>query len=330
MEDDRNTSLNSHLQTDVEAELWFRNPAKAVRGHRRKKRLLGRAAGTEQQIDRSTGAAAPATRRTSHRGQAGHEPDHPPIRPEITLDEPVNATTSAAERVAEHPPAAIASKRVLDLVLAAAALVLLLPLWLGLAVLIVVLDGRPVLYRQERVGRHGRPFSMVKLRTMVRGADQRHHEVALLNQRSGPLFKVADDPRVTRSGRWLRVTSLDELPQLLNVLRGDMSLVGPRPALFAERAEFPPELLRRERVRPGITGPWQLHGRLIADFESYRRLDLEYVHDWTLRGDLVLLLRTPFVVVRHAWRRAVIVAEAEAAPEGKVRLVSRLEREQVA
>lgn len=244
------------------------------------------------------------------------------------MHEDASAIASACRAPVPRPSAAIAAKRLLDVVLAGAALVLLLPIWAGLALLILVLDGRPVLYRQERVGRSGKPFTMVKLRTMVPGADQRHDEVALLNQRSGPLFKVADDPRVTRSGRWLRVTSLDELPQLVNVLRGEMSLVGPRPALFAERQGFPAELLEREQVRPGITGPWQLHGRLVADFESYQRLDLDYVRTWTLRRDLVLLLRTPAVVVRHAWRRAVIVAEA--GPEAPTVLLARIDREQLA
>jgi lipopolysaccharide/colanic/teichoic acid biosynthesis glycosyltransferase len=202
--------------------------------------------------------------------------------------------------------ARLVAKRTLDVVGAAILLVVLAPVALVAALDIAIRDGRPVLYRQQRVGRHGVLFTMVKLRTMVPGADSRLHELAHRNQRSGPLFKVTDDPRVTRSGRWLRTTSLDELPQLVNVLTGSMSLVGPRPALPEERAGFPAELRARELVRPGLTGPWQLDGRLRADFDSYRRLDLEYVQGWTLRGDLLLLLRTPGVVVRDAWRRAAI------------------------
>lgn len=203
-------------------------------------------------------------------------------------------------------PAAQLAKRVLDVTASATLLVLVVPVLAVVALAVLVCDGRPVFYRQVRVGRGGRPFTMVKVRTMVPDADRLLDGLRHRNERCGPLFKLGDDPRVTRSGRWLRATSLDELPQLVNVLVGSMSLVGPRPALYDERARFPPALLEREGVRPGITGPWQLHGRLDADFATYCRLDLDYVRSWTLRGDLALLARTPFVVLRHAWARTVV------------------------
>jgi lipopolysaccharide/colanic/teichoic acid biosynthesis glycosyltransferase len=164
-----------------------------------------------------------------------------------------------------------------------------------------VADGWPVLFRQTRVGRDGRPFTMLKFRTMVPDAEARLDDVAHRNERRGPLFKAGDDPRVTRVGRILRHTSLDELPQLWNVLVGTMSLVGPRPALYPEREQFPPQLLARESMPPGMTGLWQLDGRTDPDFGKYTELDLRYVADWSLWLDLRILARTPFVVVRHGW-----------------------------
>ncbi len=151
-----------------------------------------------------------------------------------------------------------------------------------------------MLFRQERVGRDGATFQMTKFRTMVVDAEQRKAELAARNERSGPLFKMDDreDPRITRIGRFLRATSLDELPQLFNVLHGTMSLVGPRPALQSEVDEFPAELHARHQVRPGITGLWQVEARDNPSFEAYVRLDLFYVQNWSLPLDLVVLLGT--------------------------------------
>jgi lipopolysaccharide/colanic/teichoic acid biosynthesis glycosyltransferase len=196
----------------------------------------------------------------------------------------------------------LAVKRLLDVVIAALALVVLLPLLVGIACAVKCSDGGPVLYRQERVGRYGRAFRMIKFRTMVVDADQQIEGMQVRNLRSGPLYKAADDPRVTRIGRSLRRTGLDELPQLLNVLGGTMSMVGPRPALFSERSQFPPDLLVREELPQGITGLWQLEGRRNPDFGVYRALDVEYVRDWSLRRDLALLIRTPFVLAAHSLR----------------------------
>lgn len=193
------------------------------------------------------------------------------------------------------------SKRALDLVLCVIGLVVAAPVMAVIALAILVANGRPVLFRQTRVGRRGEKFTMVKFRTMVPDAHDRLDDVRHHNERDGPLFKSGDDPRVTRLGKILRHTSLDELPQLANVLTGAMSLVGPRPALFEERDQFPPELLAREELPPGITGLWQVDGRLDADFGKYTELDLRYVHEWSLGLDLRILARTPWTVMHHAW-----------------------------
>lgn len=193
------------------------------------------------------------------------------------------------------------AKRALDLGLAVIGLVVLAPVLAMVSAVILVADGSPVLFRQTRVGLGGRPFTMLKFRTMVPDAEARLDDVAHQNERHGPLFKAGDDPRVTRVGRVLRHTSLDELPQLWNVLVGTMSLVGPRPALYPEREQFPAELLARESMPPGISGLWQLDGRTDPDFGKYTELDLRYVAEWSLWLDLTILVRTPVVVVRHGW-----------------------------
>ncbi len=176
---------------------------------------------------------------------------------------------------------------------------------LGLPLLIVStlvrLDSKgPVFYRQTRVGRHGRLFDVIKFRTMVPNAHQLRDELATLNEADGPLFKIKNDPRVTRVGRFLRKTSIDELPQLWNVLRGEMSLVGPRPALPEEAALWSADLRDRLRVQPGITGMWQVSGRSSTSFEEYSRLDLYYVDNWSLLTDLTILGKTvPSVLLQR-------------------------------
>src|SRR5262249_18731131 len=157
----------------------------------------------------------------------------------------------------------------------------------------------PAVFRQVRVGRHGRPFTMLKLRTMVVNAEDERPGLAGRSDVDGPLFKLRDDHRVTRVGRFLRRWSLDELAQLWNVLRGDMSIVGPRPALPDELAHWRPELYQRLRVRPGLTGMWQISGRSDATFEDYVRLDLYYIDNWSLVTDLSIILRTLPQVLRR-------------------------------
>ena len=183
-------------------------------------------------------------------------------------------------------------KRVGDVVLASLLLVLCAPLLGVAAVAVRLADGPGVLFRQVRVGRDGESFRVLKLRTMVDDAEQQLAGLLRHNEAAGPMFKMRDDPRVTRVGRVLRATSVDELPQLVNVLRGEMSLVGPRPALPREVAQWDDRLRERLRVRPGITGPWQVHGRFTASLDDYERLDVGYVDNWTLLGDLRLLLLT--------------------------------------
>jgi exopolysaccharide biosynthesis polyprenyl glycosylphosphotransferase len=183
-------------------------------------------------------------------------------------------------------------KRAFDMVVAGFIAVLTLPVVGLIAALIKLEDRGPVLFRQRRVGLHGAEFEMLKFRTMVVGAEARLADLTEGNERVGPLFKMDGDPRITRIGRFLRATSLDELPQLFNVLNGTMSLVGPRPALPLEVAEFPPELNARHEVRPGITGLWQVEARDNPAFEAYLRLDLFYVQNWSLALDLIILLGT--------------------------------------
>jgi exopolysaccharide biosynthesis polyprenyl glycosylphosphotransferase len=193
-----------------------------------------------------------------------------------------------------------AAKRSFDVVLAAIGLVLVAPV-IALAAVAIKLDSRgPVLFRQVRVGRNSEPFGVLKLRTMVVDAEAMLPDLLASNEADGPLFKMAHDPRVTRVGRILRVTSIDELPQLWNVLKGEMSLVGPRPALPHETEEWDALLAQRLRVKPGITGMWQVSGRSDTSFEDYTRLDLYYVDNWSLTTDLAILCKTlPVVLLRR-------------------------------
>jgi exopolysaccharide biosynthesis polyprenyl glycosylphosphotransferase len=189
------------------------------------------------------------------------------------------------------------AKSVLDRIVALALLVALLPVLLPAALAVRLTSRGPALFRQTRIGRGGREFRVVKFRTMYRGAEQRLAELAARNETDGLLFKIHDDPRVTPVGRFLRRTSLDELPQLLNVLRGDMSLVGPRP-LPVKDADFTGDVRRRLLVRPGMTGLWQVTGRSRLCWEDSVRLDLYYVENWSISLDLAILLRTAAAVVR--------------------------------
>jgi exopolysaccharide biosynthesis polyprenyl glycosylphosphotransferase len=183
-------------------------------------------------------------------------------------------------------------KRWVDVGLALFTLLLASPIMLAIAVAIKLTDRGPVLFRQKRVGKGGELFGMLKFRSMVVDAEARLAALSADNERVGPLFKLEHDPRITRIGRFLRSTSLDELPQLFNVLRGDMSIVGPRPALPAEVAQFDNRLLDRLQMPPGITGLWQVEARDNPHFGAYRRLDLFYVDNWSLNLDLVILVAT--------------------------------------
>jgi lipopolysaccharide/colanic/teichoic acid biosynthesis glycosyltransferase len=183
-------------------------------------------------------------------------------------------------------------KAICDRLFAALLLVILSPLLLLLALLVRIFVGSPLLYVQRRGGLYGRPFSMLKFRTMRVGAEAERAALLPQNEMDGPVFKLTRDPRVTRFGRWLRRFSLDELPQLLNVLAGQMSLVGPRPLPVEETAALTGEYRRRLSMRPGLTCSWQVGGRSELPFNEWMALDLAYVDRWSLGLDLAILLRT--------------------------------------
>jgi exopolysaccharide biosynthesis polyprenyl glycosylphosphotransferase len=196
------------------------------------------------------------------------------------------------------PAFGLAVKRAMDTILASVGLVLAAPL-LGLAALWIRIDSPgPVLYTAMRVGRKGKKFRCYKLRTMVAGAEAKKNGLRGANQRRGPFFKIENDPRVTRCGTWLRKFSLDELPQLVNVILGDMSLVGPRPHPLDDFELYRNEDLRRLDVKPGVTGLWQVKARRDPSFETNMALDLEYIETWSLGLDVKILLRTVLVVLR--------------------------------
>ena len=189
-------------------------------------------------------------------------------------------------------------KRVADVLASAVGLVVLLPLWALIAALVKLSSPGPVLFRQVRCGLRGRRFVLLKFRTMVEDADRRRSEVDHLNVMDGPVFKAPGDPRVTAIGSWLRRSSLDELPQLVNVLRGDMSLVGPRPPLPDEVVRYQPWQRRRLAMKPGLTCLWQVSGRSGLDFATWMELDLAYIDSWSLWLDVRILARTVPAVLR--------------------------------
>jgi exopolysaccharide biosynthesis polyprenyl glycosylphosphotransferase len=188
--------------------------------------------------------------------------------------------------------AALAVKRAIDVVLSAAALLALSPLLLVTAVAIKLDSPGPVLFRQRRIGVNGREFRMVKFRSMHRDAEARLASLRALNEVSGPVFKIKRDPRITRVGRFIRRTSIDELPQFWNVLRGEMSIVGPRPHLPAEADQYQRRHVRRLSVKPGITCTWQVSGRSSIGFDRWMELDLAYIDSWSLWQDVKILART--------------------------------------
>ena len=184
------------------------------------------------------------------------------------------------------------AKRAFDVV-SSAGLLALLAIPSAIVAVIIKLDSKgPVLFGQERLGKDGRIFRVLKFRSMVTDAEAQLAKLAVHNEASGPLFKMKHDPRITRIGGLIRKTSIDEIPQLVNVLRGDMSLVGPRPALAKEAELWPDELHNRLRVKPGMTGMWQVNGRSNSSFEEYTRLDLYYVDNWSLLTDLIIMAKT--------------------------------------
>lgn len=208
---------------------------------------------------------------------------------------PIYSLVSGPDRVA-----GLLAKRLLDVAGSCVLLVLLSPLMAAVALAIRFDSAGGVLFRQTRVGLHGRTFEVLKFRTMIDGAERRLAELAERNEIRGHAFKVTNDPRITRVGRWLRRTSLDELPQLWNVFRGEMSLVGPRPPLISEVAGYDVWHRRRLSMKPGMTGLWQVRARSEQDFDRWVETDLEYIDSWSLWLDLRIILRTiPAVLLRE-------------------------------
>src|SRR5262245_22813302 len=195
------------------------------------------------------------------------------------------------------PHGALAGRRPIDGVGAALLLLLASPLLVVVALLMRISSRGPVIFRQVRSGFHGRAFQMYKLRTMVADAESRRSEVLHLNEMDGPVFKITDDPRRTWLGRFIRRYSVDELPQLVNVIKGEMSLVGPRPLPLYEASRIKGVQRRRLAMRPGLSGLWQTRGRSTVDFDEWMRMDLEYVDQWSLALDLQILLATVPVVL---------------------------------
>lgn len=196
------------------------------------------------------------------------------------------------------PSAWIGIKRAMDVVLGCLALLVAVPIIAIAAAAIVLVDRGAPFYSQERVGLNGRRFRMFKLRTMVEGAHEMRRDLLHLNEVEGPVFKIKNDPRLHPLGSFLRRTSIDELPNLFNVLRGEMSLVGPRPPLPSEVEHYGPYEMRRLTVPPGITCLWQIGGRSSISFDEWMELDNHYIDSWTPLGDLAILVKTIPAVIR--------------------------------
>jgi exopolysaccharide biosynthesis polyprenyl glycosylphosphotransferase len=195
------------------------------------------------------------------------------------------------------PEIGLLFKRGLDIVLSILAMIVLAPLMLAVAIAVKLDSHGPIFYTSERIGKKGRVFKCIKFRTMVRDAEKRRAEMMHMNERDGVLFKISNDPRITKLGHFLRKYSLDEFPQFLNVLRGDMSIVGPRPPLASEVQEYKLSHLRRLDVLPGVTGLWQVQGRQDPSFDSYISLDVTYIENWSIWLDLKIIARTVGVVL---------------------------------
>lgn len=192
---------------------------------------------------------------------------------------------------------ALKLKRVFDLVFSMAVLIVFFPVYLLIALAIKLDDGGPVFFSQERVGLNGRRFNCMKFRTMIVNAEALRHQLMNQNEQSGPVFKIKMDPRVTRVGKFLRKTSLDELPQFLNVFSGEMSVVGPRPPIPAEVKQYKRWQNRRLSMKPGITCIWQVSGRNNIPFEEWVRMDMQYIDNWSLKQDFIIILKTVKVMI---------------------------------
>jgi len=189
-------------------------------------------------------------------------------------------------------------KGIMDFLLTLLILILISPVMLLIAFLIKLEDRGPIFFKQVRVGRHGRLFKCFKFRTMVVNAEELKEKLMALNEQDGPVFKIKNDPRITKIGKFLRKTSLDELPQFFNVIFGDMSIVGPRPPIPSEVEQYERNVIRRLSVNPGITCIWQVSGRNNISFERWMEMDMEYIDNWSLSLDLKIILKTVKIVFR--------------------------------
>ena len=187
-------------------------------------------------------------------------------------------------------------KRTIDIIGSLAGLLLLSPVLIIVSILIKLESEGPIIFSQDRIGYKGQKFKMYKFRSMVVNAEELKKKLAEQNEMSGPMFKMKNDPRVTKVGKFIRKTSIDELPQLINILKGEMSLVGPRPSLPKEVKEFEPWMMERLEVKPGLTCYWQVSGRNDIDFEDWMKLDIKYVRERSFWGDIKLILKTVFVL----------------------------------
>ena len=210
------------------------------------------------------------------------------------MAEIANCAVQAESRLFYH-----ICKRIMDVVCSAAALAVLSPIFLAVAVAIKLEDKGPVIFTQNRTGKDGKVFRMYKFRSMYVDAEKRRSELLAQNEADGPLFKIADDPRVTKVGRFIRRTSIDELPQLVNILKGEMSIVGPRPLVTYEQNQCTEYQAQRLLVKPGLTCIWQVSGRSDTSFDELIEMDLEYIRNQSLWLDIKLILKTVVVVFTH-------------------------------
>ncbi len=210
------------------------------------------------------------------------------------MAEIANCAVQAESRLFYH-----ICKRIMDVVCSAAALAVLSPIFLAVAVAIKLEDKGPVIFTQNRTGKDGKVFRMYKFRSMYVDAEKRRSELLARNAADGPLFKIADDPRVTKVGRFIRRTSIDELPQLVNILKGEMSIVGPRPLVTYEQNQCTEYQAQRLLVKPGLTCIWQVSGRSDTSFDELIEMDLEYIRNQSLWLDIKLILKTVVVVFTH-------------------------------
>ncbi|PWX09846.1 multidrug MFS transporter [Clostridium perfringens] len=214
----------------------------------------------------------------------------------ILVENNIFAKEELKENIKKKNFVYISVKRITDIIVSLLGLIILSPLLILVAILIKIDSKGPIFFSQERVGINGKKFSMYKFRSMVVNAEEIKEKLKAQNEMSGPMFKMKNDPRITRIGKFIRKTSIDELPQLVNVLKGEMSLVGPRPSLPKEVVQFEPWMMERLTVKPGLTCYWQVMGRNSIGFEDWMKLDVKYVRERSLIIDFKLIFKTFFVL----------------------------------